>query len=267
MLARSTIRLWYAGVLVLVVLGWLTACQHNGSGGRPQAEVSRDGWRVLEQVGEVQMRPPTAVHWLPLAATRSLVAGTRVSTGAQASLILAHGENQLIAGPGSAFELPSTAATPLQQHGGTVRYRAAAPPLISVQAGGLTLTAAHAVFTLAARTEATAVEVEAGEVRVNTQDSTARRLEAGQRLVLPASMAPPPVLVDANTPPVTEHAEDDWLEPVMSSIAPAPASEVALDGAGQDHEAAPFARLVQGLLAGVAEANARPGALLAPDAL
>ena len=312
MLVRSTIRLWRTRLFVLGLAGLLTACQHGGSAATTRAEGPSGTWSVVEQVGEVRMRAPAAVHWSPLAATRSLAAGTRVSTGAHASLILARAGSQLVAGPESEFALPTSDTLPLQQHTGTVRYRAQTAPWVSVQAGGLTLTAEQAVFIVAAGHEATSLEVEAGEVRVNTRDSTARRLQAGQRFVLPASMVPPPATLTAEADPypspsverpapVTATAGPQPAAPsspfqTEPNVAPATLASLVQAAPGHDEPASapavvndpaarvpgpedppavemvtarpgdaaprsddePFARLVRGLLAGVAEVQFSP---------
>lgn len=249
-----TVRSWRATLPALALAGLLAACQHGGSGAAAPPEAAPEAWRVVEQVGVVMVRTPSAVHWTPLATAPALPPGTRVATGAHAALILARGESQLVAGARSEIELPVESTAPVVHREGNVRYRAAATPWMAVQAGSLTLTAERAVFTLAARADATALEVEAGEVRINEPDSPSRRLAAGQHAVVPNRIAPPPVIRQAAAAtrpappnqqlpeplaaPVVEIPSEPFVAsevpaPIAVSLAEAPVGPVVPDGVGR----------------------------------
>lgn len=284
-MARTRIaRTWVARMLLLAGLGTLAGCQHAGSKAPVPVEPAPVAWQVDERVGQILVRAPAALDWRPLAPASELGGGYQVRTGAGAALILTRAANQIVSGANSRLELPESGT--IVHRGGIVRYRAGSEML--VKAGGLAIRAGKAVFVVGARGTETAVAIESGEVVVQQPGQPAERLGAGQRLTFahearvagaradtpalpvrtidlaesmpatvlaarprrPVSDAPPAAAIV----PASTRAAEPAIAPDPPGLAPEPGSP------------APFARLVEGLLAGVGEASLAKASGPAPAA-
>ncbi|HSA82826.1 MAG TPA: FecR domain-containing protein, partial [Geminicoccaceae bacterium] len=161
--------------------GLLAGCQGAPS---PAPEVTTDGWRVVERLGDARFLAPGASGWSPAIPATTLPSGSEVATGTGGRVILARNGDHVSAGPASRFSLPLAGpGAILEQRAGGLRYRiAAAPPQVMVvETPFLSIEVRGTVFDVTVTATATEVSVEQGQIRIVTPDRRRQiELESGQ---------------------------------------------------------------------------------------
>ena len=261
---RQRPRAWSRPWLAMSAAAWLAACQ-----GLPQLspferspEPAATGWRVAERLGDARYLAPGMASWEQIATGSRIPAGSQIATGFGGRLIVHQGANQLSAGTGSRFILPSwEPGDDVKQTAGWLRYRIVDAPATAfgIETPFLDLEVDDAVVDVTVGERETEVAVVSGRVRVKTLDER-RQLDLHAGYVGYASLQGDALAV--------RRGPGQELEPVQPLVLPALHPQRALPAASEPDRAGDGAPAVAAFagrtIASPAPAAAAPLAPVAP---
>lgn len=169
----------FAALVMLLLLG----CQSTGG-----APASGDGWRVVEQTGDVRFSPRSSERWATVAGGDLIAPPGVIVTGAAGRVILARADQRLRLAPSSRIALPPRSeSAPVEQQMGQVEYQLAADQngrtiRVSTPHGEVESRGGRFAIEVGTSLEWTALDIRAGAARIATLDgSRGVTLRAGQR--------------------------------------------------------------------------------------